>query len=291
MLDVRDSTPLTFKPLPTREYSNIKTFFMEGITSSRTSATKYSPVVPFFQDNKLKTVTFINAPKILHNIIPYPELEENQYNSHTDWISWSIHWLKNKRMGLLIEPHSVNWKKVSIGGDLDVKHHQKHLIEAIKNKKEHEKLVVFGFSRGASTTLVSVSTLPLKYSNKIDLIIVESPFTSITDLFEWKGSFFIDKTLSSFTSYDPNQLSPIKAIETLPLTIPIGFIMSKGDTVVPMSNTQKLIKKLHERGHQNIHVCILEKSPHSSMSIHNIEDQKRYIKFVEEMYHLIGGKI
>ena len=151
-----------------------------------------------------------------------------------------------------------------------------------------KKIVLFGCSRGAATTVVTLSNLSKDALGHIKLVIVEAPFDSVESVVN-ESSWFPSPTLyfiENFTKYDKNQQSPLDSVSSdkFPLDIPIAFVMSKVDTRVPIKNTQNLINVLKNKNHTKLHQLILENSHHALMHSHNKEDQNSYINFVNELY-------
>ena len=167
--------------------ANIVTFFAQGILSSRAQASKYTnDIVKFTSvDNDVLTSHMSSGPQLLHNIINYPEIPEINYDfgytpnsvfmktvAHMRFLSWDSEFRVDK-------VHHINLSTVNVAGEIDVNHHLTHLKTAIMTKDPKTKLVVFGCSRGAAVTLISVSLLTPEEQEHISLVILEAPFDTV----------------------------------------------------------------------------------------------------------------
>lgn len=79
-------------------------------------------------------------------------------------------------------------------------------------------------------------------------------------------------------------MTPIDTVTKIPHSVPIVFITSECDIVVPKTCTQNLIDRLRESGHYQVYHCELRHSSHDGMSIENEEDQLMYCNFMDALY-------
>ena len=275
---------------------HIQTFFAQGIMCSRAQASKYtdSIVKVTSVDGAVLTSHMPSAPKILHNIINYPEIPEINYDLGYNPVSIIMKTVAQMRFLTwdndfhVDKVHHINLSTLNVAGKIDVTHHLTHLKEAIKNKNPDIKLVVFGCSRGAAVTLISISLLTPEEQNEISLVIVEAPFDTVESVLRKRSyvPWITLKMLEKVGSYSPTQMSPLDAIKNYPLSIPTAFITSKIDNVVPTACTQVLIDALEARGHPHMYHLVLDSSPHALMSLNNVEDTDRYKIFVDDLYHI-----
>ena len=131
--------------------------------------------------------------------------------------------------------------------------------------------------------------LEKKYLDRISLIIVEAPFTSVSEVLEsWVNIGFLAPMqlylLDKFSKYNLDQVSPIDAVKEIPHGIPVAFITSKMDKTVPEHLTMELIEIMRDYGHEKVHHCSLDHSGHETMTIGNPDDRNKYISFVENLY-------
>ncbi len=183
-------------------------------------------------------------------------------------------------------PHTPVLSAWNLGGFSDVNQHLFWFRDLLANIPESKKIVLFGCSRGASTTFIAVTQMTPEEQKRIALVILEAPFDSVNNVVHessWVPALQMG-LLNTFTSYNPNDMSPLMAADLWPMTVPMAFITSNADTRVPKSLTQNLINRLRERGHDKVHHCELLTSHHAMFPVHNPVDQKHYFDFVVEMY-------
>jgi alpha-beta hydrolase superfamily lysophospholipase len=164
------------------------------------------------------------------------------------------------------------------------------LRQCVKEQVQDQgkQLVLFGCSRGASTTFISVATVEESLLASIRLVILEAPFDSVESVLA-ASSYTPDLQLlllQTFTKYSCDQISPLMAADTFPLHVPVAFITSEIDTRVPRACTQRLIDRLRERGHRQVHHLALKNSGHNTMSTGDPDDVAAYVNFVNELYKL-----
>lgn len=157
-------------------------------------------------------------------------------------------------------------------------------------------IVMYGVSRGAATTLRFMTTVYLTKKIKlVKAVVLEGCFDSIEHLLREKfaplvnaipGSFpFIKKMFSVvFPSHDFDGPSPIQNAANFPLDIPILFITSKEDHLVPAVCTKTLYNKLLETGHKDAYLVELEKSSHPRYCNEDKEDVQKYQEAVMAFY-------
>jgi hypothetical protein len=284
-----------FQPLPSKDRPNIVTFISVGHASSHANATKYAGKdgVPIIHNNKVKVISDKYAPKIIHNIYAYPDNIDIIYKFSLNPVyfgQYCSNMVRCYSREYLPPVHYCDIFKANIGGDLDIKHHLKYFREMLTTIKDHQKVVLFGNCRGGAITLTSVAEMTPEEQSKISLVIVESVYTDVGTFIKNRyGEFFGDimaLNTTYFTKYTFNSKRPIDIIDNFPLNVPVGFIASKSDDMLNYKSTLILHDKLIKRGHKNAHLCILENSDHVQMPIHNINDQKKYLEFVDMLYDI-----
>lgn len=283
-------------PVYMRDVSNLRsdivTFFFQGNASARSQAALYTGpegVSVIYNGDEIHSDCSV-APRLLHNVWTYPELQDVIYTPYNPvlWIGKLINSVKNRYLNLSGSPsHAPYITLWNVAGEGDVMQYLYHFRQMLQNCPSEKKIVLFGCSRGAATTFIAVSKMTPDEQDRIALVIVEAPFDSVPDVLT--ASALLPQVqlrlLSSFTLYSDCQMSPLQAAETFPLNIPVAFITSNTDTRVPPQCTDNLINKLKERGHSKIHRCELQNSHHSLYPLHNESDQKTYYDFVEFLYN------
>lgn len=92
-------------------------------------------------------------------------------------------------------------------------------------------------------------------------------------------SFFGEKVYFPyrFKAYNKEGPSPLQAVETFPENIPVVFITSKADGIVPCENTEKIAKALEKKQKNDAYLLKLEKANHADFMFHNKEDPEIYL--------------
>lgn len=194
----------------------------------------------------------------------------------------------NGLKGVSEYPHNL-WSRVNFGGEADVAQCVSIVRKCIK---EHPKknIVLFGMSKGASTVLVSLLSFTTEELERISLVVLEAPFTTLPTVLErlrypvsWALTF-----LEWTTLYKRTQLSPLDAVksESFPLNKPMLFITSKSDIVTPKEDVMPLIDVLKQRvgSSDHIHHLELAESPHASFAVYDEEDMELYYSKLHELY-------
>ncbi len=274
--------------------NEIVTVFFQGNMSSKNQAANYAGNEGLdikISDEITEHVYRPDAPLILHNIFPYYDLDDVGYGFSINPLHWCLQ-IKSLVVNTYCNIHgsSISHSYITqnnIGGKEDVNQNIRAIHECIKANPS-KKIVLYGCSRGAATTLVTLAKLDKELLKHIALVIVEAPFDSVKSVVE-SSSWFPSLTLAfakTVMNYDENQQSPLDAVssDNFPLDIPIAFITSKIDDRVPVENTQKLIDVLRAKNHEKIYHLMLENSHHALMHSHNEEDKQNYVEFVNELY-------
>ena len=265
------------------------TVYFQGTTSSRSYGALYAGRDGIHIDGEYPHHAYAPlAPQYMYNPFSYKELRDVAYGPTWSPINWAFKlrsYMVKKIYGIEQHYHAFPvWSKMDIAGVTDVAQHQHAVRDCVSKMQPEQKLVLYGTSRGASTTIVSVATMPPELQAKISLVILEAPFDkieSVTYRYErW--------CLSTFALYDPKQMSPLDAVKFFPLSIPVGFITSNNDTKVPRCHTEKLINELRRRKHPHVYHLNLNDASHCGMPMSSLTDQWDYKTFVEELYDLIS---
>ena len=128
-----------------------------------------------------------------------------------------------------------------------------------------QPVIFYGVSRGASVIINVLGSRAAAQQQlpNIQAIILESPFAHCEDIIQgyaeqFKLPSFFMRFLAKrfFKEYDKKKNAPINLIEYLPHDVPVLFICTVEDTIVPARSTRRLYTQLRELGHQ--HVYLLE---------------------------------
>lgn len=173
-------------------------------------------------------------------------------------------------------------------------------VDIILKENPEEQIVLFGLSRGATTILNYAGSLPKKVQNNIKALVVEAPFDDLRTIIHNKISQFylnwiplIDSIAFSLTNnvafrkYNDKGLKPINSVLSIPTNIPILFVHSKEDYLIPATCSKNLYNILKNRGHKDIYYLQLPNGSHANYQFkcHNL-----YAGMVHAFYKKYGIK-
>jgi fermentation-respiration switch protein FrsA (DUF1100 family) len=173
---------------------------------------------------------------------------------------------------------------LNVAGSEDVGQYLSAVRSCIRQQPE-KRIVLFGCSRGASVVLASLVYLIEVERRHIALAIVEAPFATVPSALSvrWFSALQL-ALLTRLSLYESTQLSPLEAVrhENFPLDLPLAFVTSESDSLVPVSHTLKLIEELRARNHSCLEHLKLYLSDHAMMPIG--EEKTEYLNFVNSLY-------
>jgi hypothetical protein len=212
----------------------------------------------------------------------------------------SIHIEKNDEGAKSVSKHFIRLWKFNFGQEADLANHYHKYISCVNEYPEHN-LILWGVSKGAATTLNSLAKN--NYDNsRIKMVVLEGCFSNIEDVFThwvqnrsyldsnfWLAKLFLFllkyNLLHFIISYHSRpDYHPINAVKDLPHNIPIVFITSIIDTVVPAAQTIQLYDNLVASGHPNVHLLVLKNSRHHAYMFDDADDRKAYEEFMKGLY-------
>jgi len=272
----------------------VVTFFYPGLGGSWMQALRY--VGP----EGLNGSSLPNAPRLLYSItgIDPPEVVP----ARGKWPALGAPWFFTTiitRMGVALHGiknpmvYFLNAPLVSFAQDGD----QQRFLSALRDKanatraKNARCLVLAGSSRGASTVLGAVTRMTPEELNRVGLVLLEGAFDTVPAVARarfgsWLGPF-ITWVLTWTTAYDSRAPTPLDLAKSFPAKVPVAFITSEADTVVPMAHTLALrdaVVAARGGNAEHVHVLILKKSGHSFYANQDLEDQTAYRAFVDSLY-------
>lgn len=173
---------------------------------------------------------------------------------------------------------------------------QENEIQTLANEYEkikHNKVVLVGMSRGASTILNFLGT---RTARSIVAAVVESPFDSVIEtldtLCKIAGVDWIPLLIRHtspnlfFSKYDAKGVFPIKVAHNINKELPLLIIASLEDTLIPAANSASIYFKLRDCGHQNVYFLLLDKGSHAYL-LEN-DDAPTYLNTVQAFYKKCG---
>lgn len=275
---------------------SVVTLFFQSTLAPRTQACAYAGKTGLdvrTSNEQVEHVFNPLAPQILYNLVIYPELNDMAYGF--SWNPW--HWLlkllnwfwlwQSNIYGTNCVSHQL-FSRINWAGDEDVAQCLNAIRTCLREYPTRE-VVLFGRGRGAATILIALPHLNEEECARLKLVILEAPFDNVEATVKtWREPVtdLIFYLLARYAKYERNQPTPLQAVqkESFPLAVPLAFITSKGDKVVPPSQTNNLLKVLTERKHSALHHLELEYSDHYSMSVGHKKDSERYVEFIHDLY-------
>jgi hypothetical protein len=280
--------------------AHIVTVYCQGNGASRVQAAKYTGLqgvrirIPKVEQEDHVYIPSLST-QLLYNVHVYDDLSDIAYGYSLNpfhWLSKLFHYGVTRYFNM----HGVNHiphnyiTHSNVGGFHDVKDYLMGVSSCIQSSHPTSKIVLFGTSRGASTVISSLTSLTVSERQRIALVIVEAPFDNVPSIVRTRfgpniGSFLLN-VLEKFGRYKPGQFSPLQAVlhPDFPLEIPIAFVTSKVDSIVPCEHTMVLHDALQKRNHSHLYHLELEHSSHNGMSLDNPSDIKAYGHFVHDLY-------
>lgn len=179
--------------------------------------------------------------------------------------------------------------------DLDV---IKIAYETHKNAYPDDKMLVWGCSRGAAAACTFVCTESADVADHVQLVVLEGCFDSSVSVIEKRfkrfGKSGIKRIKSFFekrTQWRQKGISPLAVLDKWPDNVPVLFVTSRKDSVVPMEcavNCAKQLKKF--KPNVNVYLLVLENSSHAGYAIDNYADRVLYENVVNAFYKKYGWK-
>lgn len=263
------------------------------------------------------------APRLLHNVVPSPEVTETVYRRWYLTVN-PIHWaltLKDVMTSLLfhvrpIQPRYCEIGATNLAGHGDQRAMQREVRRAVRHiqhnaaphcrqsqlekneggcgpspKKKH--LVMFGCSRGATTCFYTAMKLPVELAAYVSLVVVEAPFDTLEHVIRassWWPTFNL-RFFKAFCDYR-GRADELAAFQFDPTQVhircPVAFVLSTKDSRVPNECTEALISRVRDTLVPLIipavEVLVLKHSRHPCMAVGHKEDQDAYVRFMEGLY-------
>lgn len=294
------------------------TIYFQGILNSQAQCAKYigSQTLHATTGETIKATRNING--MLHPFIGV-ELDDVQPAScqqKTRWYHYlnPAHWITcwlykrsirdnayatitvenpnpHKKISHTLARHSVSLSQISFGQERDITNHKRRW-DACRQQFPGNPKILWGASRGAATTFNAFARHRTNYSN-VSLVIVEgcydTLFATISDrVHPFAKKLGLHKKLHTligmFTEYNPFGISPLKSVEIFPEHVPVVFVTSKADKVVPPQRTHNLANALSARGKNDVYLIELQRSTHNGYTVDDTQDMKLYQHGLHAIY-------
>jgi len=296
----------------------IPTIYYQGIKESQVQCSKYTGSRGFITTTGeyvvcTRSIDVIHRPYIGHEIdeisprVSFWSLWKKKWSlwNFCSYLFFHISHSKNEEYGIVVTPacqeqlshtimgHSLDLTKVNLGQDGDVKnHHSKH-VRAVQDYGPDHPKIFYGVSRGAATTFNAMAKH--KYEN-VRLVVLEGCFDSLDGLISayWPTLYALGffnlmyPIVEMVTSYKRTGMSPITMVEDFPQEVPVLFISSEIDIVVPHECTKRLAQALVKAGHKQVYFLSLKNSCHVGYISDDEQDKILYQQVVHALYKKLG---
>lgn len=294
------------------------TIYYQGILNSQVQCAKYIGSQKFHTTTGEIVHAERNIDCMLHPFIgvelddvqpacPYNKTRWYHYLNPAHWITCLLHKRSlrdneyatikvenpnpHKKIPHTLSHHSIFLSQICFGQEGDIANHKKRWDAAQQQFPQHP-VILWGASRGAATTFNAIAHHREQYTN-VKLVIVEgcydTVFNTISDRMHpvarklglHKG---VHSLIGLFTKYNPKGISPLKSVDTFPEQIPVVFVTSKNDIVVPMARTKNLAYALATRGKNDVYLIELKHSTHKGYTIDHRDDMQLYQHALHAIY-------
>ncbi|CAN5153301.1 hypothetical protein BH09DEP1_BH09DEP1_4770 [soil metagenome] len=222
---------------------------------------------------------------------PFEILEQDnsrkQYASSGIQIKSTI----NSSQTQTLSAFSIDRKQVTLGQMPDVEIQQRR-AKNFMLRYGNMPQIWHGTSRGAAVTCIAAAIANKSNPDSLKTVralFLEGCYGSVaSDLHKlFKSNFeiwMINTFFSSWYSYKKKGIDPLDVLNDFPRNISTVFITSKTDDQVPQVETDRLVSKLVNAGHENIYYLILENSSHGNYVASNPQDARTYQAFSHALY-------
>ncbi len=128
-------------------------------------------------------------------------------------------------------------------------------------------VIIKGVSNGAASAITFAGSYNLQNAQAL---VVESPYADVENVISnIIGSTIIGKvaaaSASALSNYSPYGIRPIDVVHKIQKDIPVLFICSHEDKLIPAAQTIKLYEALKAAGHTKAHLVVLNKGEHANL--------------------------
>jgi hypothetical protein len=288
--------------------TRVETVFYQGLMASQTQAAKYVDASGFMTTTGDWALCPKYASSVIQHIFIGTEIDEIKLvsaDAHASYASYVypisyvyslLKYLELDRYGIQVRregsqertvfEHRVRPSKLSFGQEVAIKnHHEKYTLCMQQHPDCH--VILFGVSQGATTTFNALA----RHQYDVRMAILEAPFDSVDHLIScmpFIKRHAMQQAIKWLPSYSAQGVQAVKQAHLIPQDIPILFITSIADTVVPAECTINLASKLAKSGHKNVYMLKLHTSAHARYTMDDASDTCVYQGFVHAAYKKYG---
>jgi hypothetical protein len=194
--------------------------------------------------------------------------------------------------------YAPNIFRMSVGQNLDMETHRRK-YDAWKAKEDKNSgLVLWGVSRGTAATFCAFAK---EQYPEVKLVVLEGAIDSVQNILAHYARHIpnerVAKTVTQavnaglaffkrkgYIAYDPEGPSPLKSVDTFPEGVPVVFITSKIDAVVPCTSTERIANALAAKGKNEVYLLNLERSSHPNYMYDDPQDRNKYETLIHAVY-------
>jgi pimeloyl-ACP methyl ester carboxylesterase len=286
----------------------VVTVFYPGMFSTQAQAAKLVGPRGFHYPYTNELVRASRSINAIINLQVYPEIDEVElwnlehsplwYGLRPITLSWFLaRHLNHRYNGILVEQleghpgtgsslwtHAIRLRLMGLGQERDIAEHYKR-VALCRNENPDADIVLYGVSRGASTTFIAEARHRYKH---VKALVLEGCPDAISNVVkEAHGSvvhYLYRKAIRFITEHDPEGISALAVVDQFPHDIPVLFITSEKDTVVPASCTLRLAHALANVGHPHIYCLVLKNASHEGYAFEDYHDARSYQAVVHAFY-------
>lgn len=194
---------------------------------------------------------------------------------------------------ITVQGHCISSSAMSLAQEYDILEHKKRYDLCVA-QYPNDDIILYGVSRGAATTFNACACNGYDF-NRVRLVVLEGCFDSIDGLMHEypflnrseKLQLLAKKALMKWTQFEDQGLAPINLIDAFPEEVPVIFITSEQDRIVPKACVQRLVTCLKERGKNPVYMLVLKHSSHPRYMMDNKEDTENYRDCMHALYKML----
>jgi hypothetical protein len=183
--------------------------------------------------------------------------------------------------------------RLNFGQERDIAFLSATYDELVNDPNMPTDIVLYGFSRGAAAAFNFMATC---YNNKqvkrIRAIVLEACYDNIAHLMPSPFSVLLETILPAYTrkGIAPGKKQVLKQFVLLCNTyaIPVIFISSKADKVVPHNNVKRLCMRIKQAGLNQLYFLTLNHASHAGYLFDSKNDRARYHYCLHAFYRRYG---
>ena len=199
---------------------------------------------------------------------------------------------------LTVDSFGIAVDKINIGQQEDIALLDERYDQLVMQHPD-TPIVLFGFSRGAATVFNFMAT---KYTHKdcknVKAVVLEGCFDAMAHLFVHqmpllklipRSSNVMHQLLGlTLPAYNKDAIAPIEVASLFPQDVPLLFVTSLKDEVVPINATRGLAYAVHNAGHEHVYLLELSHSTHTRYMIDCKLDAQLFESVAHAFYSQYG---